>query len=80
MGDKIGSGSLRAVTPKTEKHPSYKGSITINDTKFWLSGWRRMGEDGKPWLSLAVERAEDQPAKPKRTYEQRRDFDDEIPF
>ena len=70
---------------KTENHPSYKGSIEIEGRRFWLSGWRREGDDG-PWLSLNVETS-DPPAEqakpamagaptqePKpRTYAARRD-------
>jgi hypothetical protein len=55
MGTKVGSGSLRAAEPKSERHPGYKGSVTINGAKYWLSGWKRAGDDGKPWLSLSVE-------------------------
>jgi hypothetical protein len=40
MGTKIGQGSLRAVEPKTEKHPTHKGSLVIDGRKVWLSGWR----------------------------------------
>jgi len=79
---KVGTGSLRAVEPKSEKHPTYKGLITLTDgTKYWLSGWRRMGDDGKYWLSLSVESA-DQPeqSKPARSYAQRRDFNDDQAF
>ena len=75
MTKKVGSGSLRAVEPKSEKHPSYKGSLTIDGRKYWLSGWKRMGDDGKPWLSLSVDPADDDAAvaKPERTYANRRD-------
>jgi hypothetical protein len=58
MPTKVGTGSLRATTPKTEKHPSYKGSLTIGGQKYWLSGWKRIGDDGKPWLSLTVEQGD----------------------
>ena len=74
MNTKIGSGSLRAVEPKTEKHPSYKGSLVIDGKKFWLSGWKRHGDDGRPWLSLTIEQADEAPADlPQRTYASRRD-------
>jgi hypothetical protein len=42
---------------KTEKHPGYRGSITIGETKYYLAGWKRQGADG-PWLSLSVETAD----------------------
>jgi hypothetical protein len=56
--NKVGKGSLRAVEPKNERSPSYKGSLEIEGKKYWLSGWRRLGADGKYWLSLAVDAAE----------------------
>jgi uncharacterized protein (DUF736 family) len=81
VASKVGKGSLKAVTPATEKHPSYKGSITIGDKRFWLSGWKRTGDDGRPWLSLSVEAADEPAEQPARTYAQRRDYDDsEVPF
>jgi hypothetical protein len=81
MNVKVGQGSLRPVEAKTEKHPRYKGSLTINNTKYWLSGWKRIGDDGQPWLSLTVEQdeaaiSERKPAMAageQRTYAQRRD-------
>jgi hypothetical protein len=74
MPQKVGTGSLRAVEPKSGKHPSYKGAVVISGQKFWLSGWKREGDDGKPWLSLTVEQADEAPAtRPSRTYAQRRD-------
>ncbi len=78
---KAGSGSLRSVEPKTERSPGYKGSLTIEGRKFWLSGWKKIGDDRKPWLSLSVELA-DQPAEqPKpRTYRERRDYDPDAAF
>jgi hypothetical protein len=78
MPSKVGGGSLRAVTPKTEKHPSYKGSLTIDGRKYWLSGWKRDGDDGKPWLSLTVEEG-DSPI-PERKSAPAWEADDEIPF
>ena len=77
MPTKVGTGSLRATTPKTEKHPSYKGSLTIGGQKYWLSGWKRIGDDGKPWLSLTVEQG-DSPIPDRKPIASA--LDDEIPF
>jgi hypothetical protein len=75
--NKVGRGSLRAVDPppENERAPTYKGSLEIAGKKYWLSGWRRMGEDRKYWLSLSVETGDQpEPAKPAmRPYAQRRD-------
>jgi hypothetical protein len=81
MNTKVGRGSLRAVEPKNERSPSYKGSVEIEGKKYWLSGWRKMGDDGKYWLSLSVDAADQQEqAKPAKTYTQRRDFNDDQAF
>jgi hypothetical protein len=77
MPTKVGTGSLRAVTAKTEKHPSYKGSLTIGTQKYWLSGWKRIGDDGKPWLSLTAEQG-DSPIPERKAVAS--GLDDEIPF
>jgi hypothetical protein len=47
---KVGTGSPRAVEPATSKHPQYKGSLTINGAKYWLSGWKRTGDDVRTTL------------------------------
>ena len=58
MASKVGTGSLRSVEPKTEKHPSYTGSVTIDSRKYWLSGWKRVGDDGSTYLSLSVDQSD----------------------
>jgi hypothetical protein len=79
MTNKCGRGSLRAVeNPKTEKHPTYTGSLEIDGRKFWLAGWRKRGDDGKYWLSLSVEAADPpEQTKPAKSYANRRDYDDQ---
>jgi uncharacterized protein (DUF736 family) len=77
MNRKIGHGSLRAVEAKTEAHPGYKGSVQIGDQKYWLAGWKKIGDDGKPFLSLSLEVADPpaeqaKPIKPAMSYAPRR--------
>lgn len=50
---------------ETDKQPDYKGSININGTEFWLSGWKREMKDGSPMLSLSVTPKDGQQAKPQ---------------
>ena len=55
---KVGIGSLRAVERAISKHPQHKGSVTINGAKYWLSGWKRSGDDGSTYLSLSVDQSD----------------------
>jgi hypothetical protein len=63
------SGALFRVADdekKTDKWPDYKGDILLEGVKWWVSGWVRTSEKtGKKYLSLALRKAEEQPAKPK---------------
>jgi hypothetical protein len=48
------SGVLfRETEKKTEKHPDYKGNILVNGQEYWISGWTKIGKNGK-FLGLAV--------------------------
>lgn len=45
---------------KSEKHPDFKGTITMPDGKeYWVSGWKRIGNN-KKFISLALD-----PKEPK---------------
>lgn len=62
-----------------DTHPDYKGSINVDGTEYWLSGWKKQSKDGTPRLSLSLKPKEakaDAPA-PKAAQVP---FDDEIPF
>jgi hypothetical protein len=50
---------------ESDRHPDYKGDITIDGRKYWLSGWIKEGKRGK-YLSLAAKPAEDQQRQPER--------------
>jgi uncharacterized protein (DUF736 family) len=65
-----------------DKSPDYKGSLNFNGTECWLNAWIKTSKDGVKYMALSVKPKLDKPAKPERTYEQRRDdfHDDEIPF
>lgn len=41
------------------KRPDRRGTINIEGTEYWLSGWIRE-KNGKPYLSLKAERKESQ--------------------
>jgi hypothetical protein len=38
---------------ESEKHPDYKGNITVNGVDYWLSAWIKEGKGGK-FMGLAL--------------------------
>lgn len=89
------AGSLRSSqSKKGPKSPDYWGNIAINLkdmtnlhiedglTIVKLSGWKKVGSDGKTYLSIAVDRFVPEMQKSSPTHQrQSNDFgDDDIPF
>jgi len=72
------SGVLFANDKKeTDKHPHYKGNITVDGKDYWLSAWVKEGKSGK-FMGLAVSPKEEYQSKqaPKKA-----SFEDEdLPF
>jgi len=57
---------------ETDKHPDYKGTLTISGAEYWLSAWIKDGKRGK-FMSLSV--------KPKEKRSSAfAELNDEIPF
>lgn len=75
-----GTGALFKNDRKEKpSHPDYKGDVTINGRKFWLSGWIKTSEkNGQKFMSLAFREAEEQQAKPRPKAPANTDRD--IPF
>jgi hypothetical protein len=88
------NGTLRATqSKKTPKSPDYWGNIAINMkdltnihtedglTVVKLSGWKKVGADGKTYLSISVDRFvpenSSRPQPDTRTVES---MEDDIPF
>ena len=48
-------GSLFKNDKKTEeKHPDMSGSINIDGTEYWISGWKKQSKAGTGFISLSV--------------------------
>ena len=87
------AGSLRASnSKKTPKSPDYWGNIAINLkdhtnihtedglTIVKLSGWKKVGSDGKTYLSLSVDRFVPENKSPEASRKTVADMQDDIPF
>ena len=62
---------------ESDKHPDYKGYLTVNNQEFWLSAWIKEGKTGK-YMGLAISPKEDYQSKqaPKKA-----SFDEsDLPF
>ena len=51
---------------ESANHPDAKGSAMIDGVEYWVSGWNKKTQEGKPWRSLAFTRKDQQQA-PQRT-------------
>jgi uncharacterized protein (DUF736 family) len=53
--DSTNRGSLFKNDKKTEeKHPDMSGTININGTEYWISGWKKQSKAGTGFISLSV--------------------------
>lgn len=53
--DNTNSGALfRNDRKSTDRHPDYTGSLNVNGTDFWLSGWLKTKRDGAKFFSLSI--------------------------
>jgi hypothetical protein len=65
---------------ETDKHPHYKGNITVDGKDYWLSAWVKEGKSGK-FMGLAVSPKEEYKPKPsERSKATGFDSDDSMPF
>jgi hypothetical protein len=72
------SGVLFANDKKeTEKHPHYKGNITVAGKDYWLSAWVKEGKSGK-FMGLAVSPKEEY--QPKQAPKKASFTDEDLPF
>jgi hypothetical protein len=62
---------------ESEKHPDYKGYLTVNNQEFWLSAWIKEGKTGK-YMGLAISPKEDY--QPKQASKKASIADEDLPF
>ena len=65
--DNTNRGSLFKNDKKLEeKHPDMNGSINIEGTEYWISGWKKTSKAGSGFISLSVRPKQDQASKPSK--------------
>ena len=66
---------------QSDTHPDLSGSINIEGTEYWLSGWtKKQGDsDNKPLVSVSIRKKEAAPA-PKPAQSEPMDIDADIPW
>jgi len=64
---------------ESDKHPHYKGNITVDGKDYWLSAWVKEGKSGK-FMGLAVSPKEEYKAKPSERSKATNFDSDEMPF
>jgi hypothetical protein len=88
------NGTLRATqSKKTPKSPDYWGNIAINLkdmtnihsedglTVVKLSGWKKVGADGKTYLSISVDRfVPENASRPQPDTRTVESMEDDVPF
>jgi hypothetical protein len=86
---KDNTGSLfRNGRKEKETHPDYNGSVRIDGTDMWISGWLRETKDGQKYFSLAFKRKDGTAERPEQKAQEFKDeakrvFDldgDSVPF
>lgn len=67
---KDNSGSMWPNEKKEkDSHPDRTGSIMVDGKEYWINGWLKKTQEGKPWLSLSVkpkEKGNSRPAAPRQ--------------
>jgi hypothetical protein len=57
----VGHGALfRNLKKESERHPDYRGDVTVNGTKYALAAWLKTDKNGHKYMSLALSEIPDQ--------------------
>lgn len=76
--DNTNTGALfKAKEVKSDKHPTYTGSINVDGTEYWLAGWVKESKAGQKYFSLSVKAKDEKPAPKKEAAFQP---DESLPF
>jgi hypothetical protein len=66
--------------PNDEKERDYSGTLDVEGTEYWLSGWVRTSKkSGKKYLNLSIKPKVEKPAESEKK-SPAEDLDDRIPF
>jgi hypothetical protein len=50
-----------------DNHPDLKGSLNVEGTDYWISGWHKVSKEGKKFVSLSIRiKEERQSSQPTR--------------
>lgn len=79
---KDNSGSVWVNDRKEQDtHPDRTGSAKISGVDYWVNGWLRKTNDGKPYLSLSFKPKIAKPVEGEKSVGGGRSaFDDDMPF
>jgi hypothetical protein len=76
---RTGARCFASKDPNDNQDRDYFGSLDIEGTEYWLSGWVRTSKkSGKKYLSLSIKPKQDKP--PATNKSRAGDFGDEIAF
>jgi len=67
-----------AKDPNDDRDRDYSGTLDVDGTEYWVSGWVRTSKSGRKYLSLSIKPKQDKPTastKPRPD-----EFNDSIPF
>ena len=79
--DNTNRGSIFRNDKKTdEKHPDMSGTINIDGTEFWISGWKKTSKAGTGFISLSVRPKAEQTRQSSEPTKRAKEPDDFLDF
>ena len=79
--DNTNRGSLFKNDKKTEeKHPDLSGSINIDGTEYWISGWSKVSKGGQKFISLSVRQKQEQTRQSSQPTRKAKEESSDIPW